>query len=291
MRLLTATVPNNCDIVLHGDTHEGLKTLATNKLKGMLRWVMEEPNRFFVHMGDEIEARTVDHPYYRSESVNEPVPLRQMKRVVKTYWPARERCLCWLNGNHPASLERFGNLTEECCAKLSGMDPDDDGIPPFYGTWTCKLKLVNGKGRQLFKMFLVHGYRNLSLNSNAKDYEQQQANMKASLKRRLAPKASDCLVMACGHTHKLLVVEPSKKLLLADDGSKIIQAYLGQGDGTAPYIEPDRRWYVNTGSFCRLYTMDEENYAERGGYDPIEIGYPVVKIRNGNLVGIEKVVV
>jgi len=280
MRLLEATVDRDCDIVLHGDTHEGTKTAHTKAVDKVLRWVMAKPNRYYVHMGDEIEAIVTDDKRFDSDCNEEPKPLRQMHSVRRRYEASKDRCLCWLNGNHSNKLARFGNLTEELCSQLE--------VP--YGTWTCKLQLVDPDGNKMMKLFLTHGFRG-TISSNAKDELQRQANMKARLKLLLERKASDCILMACGHTHKLMVVPPSQKLLLRDDGTQMIQEYLGQGDGTADYIEQDRRWYCNTGSFMRLYELGVDSYAEIAGYNPTEMGYCVAKIRNGVLSDIERVVV
>ena len=279
MRLLKATIPSNCDIALHGDTHFGSANCADDSVDEMLAWVMEKPNRRFVHMGDAIEAITTDDKRYQHRDDDTPIPLLQCKSVVSRYRAARKRGLVWLLGNHEFTLHRFGNLAEHMANEL--------GIP--YGQWTTKLDLHDKHGR-IGKIFLAHGVGHV-LNSNAKDYEQRVANMKASVKMRLVHKAADCIVMGFGHTHKLLVVDPAQRLILTDDGEQLHHKYLGAGDGAADYIEPDRRWYVNTGSFLRTYALDDSSYAERAGYDPIELGFAIVKIRNRKVVGVEKVVV
>jgi len=279
MRLLTRNIPATCEIALLGDTHEGSATCYHDGIEAALDWVAAKRNRYFIHMGDEIDAICTDDKRYQHIPGVDPIPLRQAKAVVDQFRRVRTRGLVWLWGNHPEKLQRFGNLTRDIVCK-------ELGIP--YGTWTCKLRLMTGD-RQVLKMFLVHGYRNLRMYSQAKDEEQQQANLMAKLKRALAKKAGDCLVMAMGHTHKLIVVPPTKKLILQDDGESINQTYLSQGDGAADYIEPDRRWYVNTGSYIKMYRIGVDSYAERAGYDPIELGHAVMKIRKGRLETIEKV--
>jgi len=279
MELLTSEIPLNCDIALHGDTHVGASMYhhaGVNKLK---KWLLaKKDSRFFVHMGDAIEAITVDDKRFDFASTEEPVPLNQVKKVVEIYKPVAGQCLAWLKGNHEDTLKKFGDLSELMAENLN--------VP--YGTWTCKLKLTNNK-KQICKLFLSHGFRGRIV-SNAKDHEQQQANMKASLKRKLEKKAADCLVLGMGHTHLLLVCNPAEKLIMLDDGENIVQQYLGAGDGTASYIEPDRRWYLNTGSFLKLYQVGIDGYAERAGYDPVELGYVIIRIRDGKVEGVEKVV-
>jgi len=281
MRLLTKQIPASCEIALHGDTHEGNLLSRTEGVDSLIEWVMAKRNRYFVHMGDEIEAITSDDKRFQSDTTTDPIPMMQSQAAAERYAPAAARCLTWLNGNHNNKLARFGNLTATLCAKL--------GIP--YGTWTCKLRLMTGD-HQVCKMFLTHGFRG-TIRSRAKDEEQRRANMMASLKMLLVRKASDCLIMGMGHTHLLMVVPPARRLILRDDGTDMHQQYLGQGDGAADYIEPDRRWYVNTGSFLGLYAdpaLEVDGYAERAGYDPTEMGHVLVTIRSGKVATVEPVV-
>jgi predicted phosphodiesterase len=278
MKLLERSIPANCQIMLISDTHEGSNMCHREGIERALDWVMAKRNRYFVHLGDEIDAICSDDKRYQYEEGEDPIPLRQAFAVVEQFTRVRHRGLVWLYGNHPEKLQRFGNLTRDIiCRQL--------GIP--YGTWTCKLRLMCGD-KQVLKMFLAHGFRG-NLSSNAKDEEQRRANLMAGLKRKLVAKAGDCLIMAMGHTHKLIVVPPSRRLILADDGEKIIQSYLSQGDGSAAYIEPDCRWYVNTGSYLKMYQQGTDGYAERAGYDPHELGHAVISIKKGELAGIEPV--
>ena len=279
MKLLTATVRDNCDISLHGDAHEGNALTSRSGLESVIAWIAAKSNRYFVNMGDELEGITTDDKRYQADTTTEPIPMRQTRAVIERYTSIRKRGLAWLGGNHNFTLHRFGNLTEHIAQEL--------GIP--YGTWSCKLLLRDGRG-PIAKLYLTHGFRG-TITSNAKDFEQREANMKASLKMRLVNKASDCIVMSMGHSHKLMVVEPAQRLILTDDGRQLIQHYLGPGNGLDDYIEPDRRWYCNTGSFLRTFALEMDGYAERAGYDPVELGHVVVEIRDRAVVACRKVVV
>ncbi len=281
MILIDKTIPLDCDIILHGDTHNGQRAFDRKGLERMLKWVMAAKNRYYVHMGDENEYILVDdNKRFNAEIANISIPLQQANDTIEIYRKSAKRCLVWLNGNHNDGLRRFGNLTRDVICRALGID---------YGTWACKLALNTQRGR-ICKFFLMHGFRGV-ISSNAKDYEQQRANMMASLKRKLVHKACDCLVMACGHTHQLMVVPPAQRLVMKDDGRWIKSVYMGAGDGTLDYIEPDRRWYVNTGSFMKIYELGADTYAEKHGYDPIEIGYAVVRIRKGRVDGVDRVVI
>ena len=90
-----------------------------------------------------------------------------------------------------------------------------------YGTYTCKVSVVDDDNNLMYKMFLTHGYG--SIRSVADDPVRREANMKLGLKRKLQHKAADCAVMGMGHTHRLMIVPPKRELYLTDDGKRISQ--------------------------------------------------------------------
>ena len=281
MKLLSKLMPSSFDLALFGDTHEGNALATPAAEESIVQWLHDGKNRFGVHMGDEVDAVCTDDKRYERSSTSEAIPLQQCAHVVRRYKPVAKKLLAMLYGNHPFKLHRVGNLTRDIvCAQLE--------IP--YGTLTCKLALHDKHGF-LFKNFLAHAVCN-RLSSTAKDFEQAQANMMAKFKMRCKEKAGDCLVMAAGHTHKLFALPPSNRMIMTDDGMSLHHHYMtaGGADETG-YIEPDRRWYVNTGGFVRLYGDSEETgYAELFGMDPIELGYAVMEVRDRKLVNIRKVV-
>jgi len=278
MRIATKIVPDNCDIVLHGDNHEGLKAYHDKAVDKMLNWIMRAKNRFFIHMGDEIEARTVDHPYYSEPETKLSVPQRQTNFIIKQYEKAADRGLAWVYGNHPWMLQRVSNFTEQVCEKFK---------IPFMG---CEGRLILNRknGKQICRVFLGHPFR-LFLGSKVDPPERARINNAIKLKRELKHKAADCLVMAVGHTHRLLVQPPTSHLLITCDNGDLQQSYTGQGDGSARIIHPDERWYASCGSFLRSQMMDCDTYSERLGYDPIELGYVVMEIRDAKVKQLREV--
>jgi UDP-2,3-diacylglucosamine pyrophosphatase LpxH len=279
MRLLEGTIPSSCDIALFGDTHWGNLQMSDSGFFQTCEWIMAERNRRFVFMGDAIEAITTDDKRYQDDTTVDPIPMRQLSTFVDICQPIRKRGLAWLSGNHEFKLQRFGDIGEEMADRLE--------IP--YGGCAAKLLLRDKRG-PIAKVYLAHPSR-FTIRSNAKDFEQRRANMAASVKRFLVDKAGDCVVMGFGHTHKLLVVDPSPKLVIFDEGGKLKQDYL-IGDNSMPhYIDPDRRWYANTGSYLRTMVLDHDGYAERAGYDPVELGFAVVEIRDRKVTAVKRMVV
>jgi hypothetical protein len=124
------------------------------------------------------------------------------------------------------------------------------------------------------------------MNMQAGSEEQRIANMKTKLKRNLRNKTASCLLNSMGHTHKLLVLEPIKRLHILDRGGKLEQVYQ---EAPPEYVDgdiihEDRRWYANTGCFLKTLGIGFSSYSERFGYDPTEIGFCVAKVRKGQLV-------
>lgn len=276
MQLIKASIRDDADIVLFGDSHEGTIAQHTDGLLEVIEYLATHKNAYGIYMGDETEAIMVDDKRYNPETCSQPIPLLQSRNVVKMFKPVRKKILCWLWGNHTQLLYRYGNLTRDivCAAEKDG----GLGIP--YGTWAAKVDFG------WFKFFVCHGVRG-RLTSNAKDYDQQQANIKASLKMKLRDLAGDCVAMACGHFHKLIRVEPSNKLYLIDDGKKVKQRYLGALQ-RAEWIDPDRRWYGCTGSFLKSTVIGSSTYAEIAGYGPVELGCLIARVRDRKIVDLER---
>jgi hypothetical protein len=277
MQRIEIQVPMDFDLVDHGDTHIGDVLMHQSGLEKIISYVKAEPNRYWIHKGDWIEAITTDDKRFNEET-SEPkmTPAKQRDLAIELYSPIADRGLFGLFGNHEAKLHRFGNLSEEIC----------DGLGITYGTYSCRAIFKCGK-RKLFNGFFTHG--RWQFTSNAKDYEQRQANMRAMLKMRLKYKMGDVAIASCGHSHKLLVVKPTNQLYLHDTPHGLKQSYL-TGKQTGNFIDPDHRWYGCSGSLLKLYQDGITGYAEMAGYDPIEMGCLIWKIRDGLIVDCERMV-
>jgi hypothetical protein len=277
-------LPPDHDLILFSDAHEGTLLQEAHGLMAVREKIRKEKNTFCAFGGDWAEAILVDDKRYSPETDKKLLPLKQYQNGKEFFEPIASKTLFFEMGNHDWMLAaRYGNIVKDMLCK-------DLGIP--YGTYTSKLAAKDKKGRQMYKLFYTHGAKSIS--STADDPIRREANMLLQLKRRLSMKAGDCEVMAMAHTHKLLVAAPMSNLYLHDDGQKIKAAYTGGASGT--WIHPDHRWYVNTGSFLRLYADREpgegvSGYAERFGYDPVELGYVVIECRAGKIANVRKEVV
>jgi predicted phosphodiesterase len=279
MQLISDELPDSHKIYLLGDTHEGSKLQDSVGFQQVIAEIKKDKNAFFVHMGDLAEAIMIDDSRYDKETIAEgkDVPLLQYRAVRDKLKPVKDKILAILMGNHDwKHIRKVGNLVKDyVCAELEVA----------YGTYTCKLLINDSKGNLMYKMFLTHGFG--ALNSNADDPVRQLSNMQLALKRKLRDKSADCAIMAMGHNHKLLIVDPLPTLYLIDEDNDIKQDYRG-GVQSARYIHPDHRWYCATGSFFKLYELGMSGYGEVFGCDPHELGCCVVHVEDKKIVRIEK---
>lgn len=276
MLLLKYPTGRNFNLYLFSDAHAGSTLFYRKGFMKFVNTVKKDSLGVAIDLGDAIEAIMTDDKRYTDDTAKHPIPLKQANDYIEMVRPIKNKIIVRLNGNHEQKLHRFGNLAQYICSQLD--------IP--YGTFTAKVLFTDKKtGQLMFKAFVTHGFR--SITNQAHDPIQREANMKARLKRLLMEKSGDCVLMAMGHTHKLVIAEPTKKLWLSDDGSQIRQRYThSEGD----FIHQDHRWFVNTGSFLKLYMEGVSGYAEMFGYDPVQLGFIKVLVRRGSIQSIEKVV-
>jgi Calcineurin-like phosphoesterase len=278
MQLIAKTLPANHNIFLIGDIHEGTVAQSLSSLEMMKDMVLASKSNYVIIGGDLAEAITIDDKRYDVETIDSrsALPLKQYQTVLQFLKPLKKRILFVLEGNHDHKLAKFGNFVRDyICQELA--------VP--YGTYTAKLSVRDKHGDLMYKLFYTHGAG--TINSKADDPIRREANMQIILKRKLQHKAGDCIVMATAHNHKLLVAKPLSTLYLIDNGSEIIEQYTRPTEEF--YIHPDHRWYCSTGSFMKLYARGVSSYAERGGYDPHELGFCIVETQDKQVYDVKKV--
>lgn len=283
MRIIKARIPKDCDIAFLGDDHKGLVSRCDQAVESAIAWIAAKKNRRFCHLGDATESRTIDHKFFDLDNTELSIPMLQVKAEAAQFKPIAPKCLAWLMGNHEWSVSKTLDMTAEILTKMK--------IPDRHGGLACKLLLSDEKtGETICKVYLQHKTRGRFV-SQAKDHEQRVANIRASVKISLMHKACDCHLMVCGHAHQVVVVPPSHILGVKDDGEGLGQVYLDDliPPSEAVYIDPNQRWYACSGSFLQTSVVGIDTYAERAGYDPVELGYVIAEIRDGVLSNLKPV--
>jgi hypothetical protein len=280
VRILGWKVPSDYELILFGDNQEGNVLSYRRGYLECIKYILGEENRFAIHMGDEMESYWIDDPRYDPITLTKN-PLAQQDQVIEDLKPLAQagRLITILYGNHSHKLSpKVGDITESTCRKL--------GIQ--YGGFSCVVNFGDEKGLQ-FKGFFTHGRK--LIKSIADDPVRNLSNLQLQLKQHLKYKMGDCLLMAKGHTHKLLICDPRTQLYLTTE-KEIREKYTRATPfGKAGYIHPDHRWYVNTGSFLKTFGESVSSYSEMGEYDPVELGYIIVSVRNRQIEDVRKVVV
>lgn len=284
MQLIKKVVPRNCNIFNIGDDHEGTSLRHDDGWEQMIDMVRSEykgvADNYVVDHGDIIEAITPDDPRYDDSSGHTKV-LAQIEEAISHRLPIADRMICILDGNHPKKLWRFGDITKKICKDIH--------VP--FGTWTAIISYVTCKGNPLFKQFASHGFG--AGRSTIDEPEDRENSLKRTLRKKLSRQAGDCAIMSMGHSHLLLIKKPKADLYITSNATRVKQGYTDPNNcdiSGASYIDPFNRWYVNTGSFYRLYGNDFSGYAEQAGYNPIELGFAITMIRDGKIVDVKKIV-
>jgi len=280
MDILDFAVPANYELILFGDNQEGNILSYKKGYQQAIQYILDAKNRFALHMGDEMEAFWISDPRY-DPAILQTDPLSQQKTVVKDLAPLAKakRLITILRGNHTDKLyPMIGDITKNTC---------EDKLHIPYGGWSCVVKLNDKNGLQ-FKGYFTHGRK--LIRSVADDPIRNLANLQLQLKQHLKYKFGDALLMAKAHTHRLIVSDPRSQLYLTTEpGEGIKEKYTHFR--TTGYIHPDHRWYCNTGSFLKTFGENVTSYSEKYEYDPVELGYIVVEVRDRLIINVRKVVV
>ncbi len=279
MQRVEKELPRNCEIVFTGDTHGGSKLTHYDGIQQIVEYIGTHENCYWEHGGDWIEAITTDDKRFSAQTALSflPTPQEQAKEMIKIFKPIRKKGICGLLGNHELKLHRIKNFARYICDELN--------IP--YGTSEARMIFTNGN-RKMFNVFVTH--RISILKSNAKDFIQAQANIKAALKQRLYKRMGDCAVMIAHHAHQLIVIPPNPELYLVDSPTGVKQHYLtGDMGHKGEYIDYNRRWYGCAGSTRKRYVDGIDDYSDI--YDPNQLGCLIMSVHNGRVENIREFIV
>ena len=298
MKLLKRVVPDDFNLFMIGCDHEGSRLRSKKGFDKMINMVKSEYEgvlshyNYVIHHGDFMDAITYLDRRFDTKSQRETDLVKQLDNSIENLLPIKDNLITVCESNHLFKVRATSMFTERLCEKLK-----KEGSKVEYGTQMVKIKFIDVNGKQMLNTFHLHGQKAVS--SSVDEIERRKINMKLTVKRQLREKCGDAVLMSKGHSHKLLVLPPSQKMYLSDDGDKISREYTlphylkrqfvdDNKESNKPkiitdgsrWIHPDDRWYVNAGSFLTSYGDGYSGYAEAAEYDPIELGFAVAKIRN-----------
>ena len=274
-RILKQIPGRSFEVIAMSCTHEGSIMCHYEGINRAVDYIGSTKNCYALHLGDLIEAIATDDKRYNQpppgkKELELSVPMQQAKQVVKRFKPIRRKFITILKGNHERYLQRIANFAEYIADEL--------GVP--YGTETCRI-ILESKMRPLFNIQAMHGTRLFT--SHAKDYEQREANKKASMKLYLQDQMGDCSIHLVGHAHQILIVPPANRLYFVDGVNSVQQQYL-KGAVNFGYINPEQRWYACCGSARKSRLDSYDDYAQN--YEPTELGFVRIVVTDGQIEGL-----
>ena len=280
MQYIIKEVPANFNIFLFGDDHEGTEARHDDGWNSMVDMIMNPYDgykNFAVDHGDIIEAIDRLDKRYDECTTKEGSILKQISNAKRHRVPFCEKIITILDGNHPLKKNPIGEITRTVCEDLK--------VP--FGTYSCVID-YRFKNTTIFKQYAHHGFG--SVKSIAYPLTRRLTNKRISVMYKASSKFGDCVLSSMGHTHQLIIVKPERALYLKTVKGKLVQEYT-KIEMMGDYLNPDMRYYVNTGSFHKTYVEGVSTYAERAGYDPVDLGFAIVKVRDKKIADIEKVII
>jgi hypothetical protein len=270
-------VPNDFNLWCIGDFHIGTVAFAEKPFLNMIKDIKSDSKAKVVGLGDYVEGRSVDHPYFEFNNldVNSPIAYKQAEVVVKYLDPIRKKILILLEGNHDRYSRNYMGLVENIICKDLGVD---------FGTWSCIIDF--GK----FKGHFTHGSdRRSPVRSMSPISSRSQLNERLSLINILsAPNFGDCVINTCGHYHRMITYNPSDydDLCLLVKGNELQETYKTPSHG-ADIIPPFERFYASSGAWLKSYVNGISTYGERAMFKAVSIGCIVYEIRGGKVKNVE----
>ena len=264
------------NLLRHSSGYDEMVDTVRSKYEGIAPW-----HNYVVHHGDINEGIQVDDKRYDGLTTQGAI-YSQMQQCKRNLDAIAKNIVAVLDGNHAWKLWKFfgpgkPGLTETVC----------DEINVRYGHPKCVINYSH-KGKILFKQLAAHVGAASSPSSSVPDPKRRKANIEVGLKMRLSPQMGDCLLMTCGHWHKMIYAKPEADFYVASEEARLISGYTHKPARIGSYIHPDHRHYVCCGSFLKTYGDGVAGYAEKFGYPPVELGYYIAKIRGGEIVEAEK---
>jgi len=263
---------SNFSIVPLGDIHLGNIGCDSERFFEYIQWIKNTPRTYWIGMGDYIDAINYLDPRFDSRQVDpryviklrgkdkeqtfclEDMVHRQADDFINYVNPIKDKCLGLITGNHEETVRKFHHIdVTNAIAYALGV--------PYLG-YTAFLKVNierrSGKGgsRLSYVFYLSHGY-GASRKSGAKINRIEDACH-----------FFDCDVVLMAHEHKKLYTTVTK---------------LGINESANPSLQYKKTVGVMTGCFLKGYIRDSQNYVEKAGFSPTDIGTAKIMI-----CGVEK---
>jgi hypothetical protein len=241
-------------IVPLGDIHRGTKNCDEKKLKGTVEWIKNNPNTYWIGMGDMAEYINLSDPRFDIKNIDpelrgevDNLAAIQKNGIVKLLKPIKNKCWGCLEGNHEEIIRKKYHIN------IFSLMCYDLGVPELGRG--CLMRIIleasNGTTRS-FTIYAEHG-------SGGGRKPGSKVNSLIDLEQYF-----DADIYLRGHVHEKLGINKHKLAL-----SRMAK-------GRPLRLIEKKKVFALTGSFYRGYIEGTRSYVESKTYPPISTG--VVKI-------------
>lgn len=281
MKIIKKCLPKTYELVLESDCHLGNPCVDEDNIKYLVDYVGSRKNCFMTNIGDNIEAISPTDKRFSFSDTKYKSAHEQADAFIKLHLPIKNNIIAIGDGNHEKKLWNTFQVGRYISEEL--------GVP--FGDYAYKLMVYSEPDMNVqHKMYFNHGSRNF--NSRNPNPIVAEANMKNSLKNICNTYGhGDCNLIAVGHVHKSLIVEPTHNHRFNDfvytdeqGNTKFKQKPVTD---VSDYVQDDDRWYISNPSLMSLFAppgVNYTSYAEMFGYSPSRIGFTSVFIEDGKIV-------
>lgn len=261
-----------------GDLHLGNKGCAKDKLREDIEAIRQDPNSFWVGLGDYGDYISIsDFKRFDAETFDpEILTLADignlggaMKDAIgKLLEPIRHKCLGLCMGNH-----EFKYMTQREQNDMHSRLCESLGVPNLWYSSMFYLRFVRRPSRKPFAPRLENNWMDDHEADNGDHFDSFKvlvhhggggaatAGGKINMIRRAVALSSADITMV-GHLHEALA-KPEPLLDLDPSGKKIVER---------------KRMAIMTGSYLKTYATGQAGYGERALYAPSTIGATWVAI-------------
>jgi hypothetical protein len=256
-----------------GDCHVGAAGFAREKLKTTVKEIADNPNAYFVGMGDYCDHIGFRDPRFDPAQIDPSYRIADLKKLAEKQLrdftsimnPIRDKCIGWLEGNHEEKWQQHYHYSPTYY--LQDWSGGQSKALSYSAIITIGIQDADhakrNKIRYEFDAYVHHGYGGARTDG-------------ADLKKVMDLVASvDADVYAMGHGHKLLT-----------DGYSVVAKRKTRGHELATQEKP--KAFFLTGSYLMTLAVGDSGYAERKCYKPTLLGSPNLVVRMKKIAGIEE---
>ena len=288
-------LPSNCRIVVGGDEHFRVPGFADGTAEAEKRYIRAHKHTYWLSLGDQIDFMNPQDKRFRLRlqrkkgvDPKDPWQSRPLFDRAQDQWEGfldyfdsiGDKCLSVSIGNHEDRIMNMVNVAA-LIAKKWNCD------------WATPMSILKLPG---FSMWLWHPFR-FSMNLSAGDPQQRLANECMRIRRamRYKPGSPQCQISVMAHIHKIRISGPQISNILHVVDKKGTDELGTLYPTPQPSIDPktgqeywheDHKWFCSTGALFGSAVEDDYTYQETHNYDPTELGWLVVHIKNDKLVDV-----